>query len=115
MRDVFKESQSETPQFATENFPTHQQIENNEGVVYHVELEKLFTNMRDNIGFGFFKTHEHPERGWMLNNYPIKMLRGTEVKINDKEDNITPGIQKVFTDTSYNTAKTMKDMEKLVF
>ena len=62
-----------------------------------------------------FKTHEHPERGWMLNNYPIKMLRGTEVKINDKQYNITPGIQKVFTDTSYNTAKSMNDMEKLVF
>ena len=43
------------------------------------------------------------------------MLRGTEVEINDKENNITPGIQKVFTDTSYNTAKSMNDIEKLVF
>ena len=50
-----------------------------------------------------------------MNNYPIKMLRGTEVEMNDKDYNITPGIQKTFTDTSYNTAKTMKDMEKIVF
>ena len=54
--------------------------------------------MRENTDF--YKTHEHPERGWMLNYYPIKKLRGTEVKINDKEYNITPGIQKVFSDTS---------------
>ena len=51
----------------------------------------------------------------MMINYPIKMLRGTEVKINDKEYNKSPGIQKVFTDTSYDTAKSMSDMEKLVF
>ena len=51
----------------------------------------------------------------MLKNYPIKMLRGTEVKFNNKEHNIIPGIQKVFTDTSYNTAKSLNDMEKIVF
>ena len=48
----------------------------------------------------------------MMINYPIKLLRGTELKINDKEYNITPGIQKVFTDTSYDTAKSRSDMEK---
>ena len=69
--------------------------------------------MRDNTCF--FKAHENPERGWMLNNYPNKILPAIEVKINDKEYNITPGIRKVLTDTSYNTAKSMNDMEKLVF
>ena len=64
---------------------------------------------------GFFKTYYNCERGWMLNNYSIKMLRGTEVEINDKEGNLNPGIQKVFTDTSYNTAKSMTDSEKVVF
>ena len=63
----------------------------------------------------FFKTRKDPERIWMLNNYPIKMLCGTEVEINDKEYNITPGNQIVFTDSSYNTAKSMNDMEKIVF
>ena len=69
--------------------------------------------MRDNTGF--FKTREDPERGCMLNKYPSKMLRGTEVEMLDKECKITPGIQKVFTDTSYNTAKSMNDMERLIF
>ena len=54
--------------------------------------------MRENIGF--LKTHEEPKRGWMLNYCPIEMSRGTEVEINDKEYKKTPGIQKVFTDTS---------------
>ena len=54
--------------------------------------------MTDNTEF--FKTYYDKQRGWMLNNYAIRMLRGTEVKINDKEYNITPGIQKVFAYTS---------------
>ena len=37
--DVIKESQPETSELAKENTPTHQPIENNEGVVYYVELE----------------------------------------------------------------------------
>ena len=48
----------------------------------------------------FFKTHEHPELEWMFNIYPMELLRGTEVETNYKEFNITPGIQKVFTDIS---------------
>ena len=82
--------ESNTPQLAIENTPTHQTIENGEGVIYDVELENTIINMRDNTGF--LETHEDPERGWMLNIYPIKRLRGTEVKIKDKEYNITPGI-----------------------
>ena len=35
--NVIQESQPETPQLAIENSPTHQPIENNEGVVYDVE------------------------------------------------------------------------------
>ena len=51
IRDVIKESQPETPQVAMENTPTHQPIENKEGVIYDVELEKTLKNMRDNTGF----------------------------------------------------------------
>ena len=108
-RDVIQESQPERPRLAIEDAPTRQSMEINEGVIYEVELENTLTNLRDNNGF--LKTHEHPERGWMLNNYPIKMLRGTEVKISYNEYNITPCIQKVYTDTSYNTAKSMNDIE----
>ena len=111
IKDVTKESQPETPQLAIDNTPTHQPIKNIEGVISHVELENTLKNMRDNTGC--LKTHEDPERGWILNNYPIKMLPGTEVEIKYKEYIINPGIQKVFTDTSYNTAKSMNGMEKL--
>ena len=114
--DVTKESN--TPQAAIENTPqpakeiTPQPIENNEAVLYDVELENTLRNMRDNNGF--FKTQHDPQRGWTLNTYPIKMLHGTKVEVDDKEKNITPGFQKVFTDTSYTTAKSMSDTEKLV-
>ena len=70
--------------------------------------------MENNIT-GFFETYHDPQRGWMLSNYLKKMLRASVVKIHDKQYNIAPGNQKVITDTSYNTAKSMSDMEKLVF
>ena len=43
------------------------------------------------------------------------MLRGTTIEINNKEYDITPGIQKVLVDQTYNTAKSMNDTEKVVF
>ena len=64
---------------------------------------------------GFFKTHHDPQRGWVLNNHPIKISKGTNIKINENIYNITPGLQKVFTDQTYDTAKSMTDTEKLVF
>ena len=51
----------------------------------------------------------------MINNYPIKMLRGTKVEINVKKYNISPGIRKVLVDQTYDTAKSMTDDDKLIF
>ena len=68
---------------------------------------------KDNTGF--FKTHHDPQHGLMLNNYPIKTPGGTEEEISGNKDNITPGPQKVLTDTSYDAAKSMNDTEKVVF
>ena len=68
---------------------------------------------KDNTGF--FKTYHDPQRGWILNIYPNKMLRGTEIEINDNKYNITPGLQKGFTDKTYKTAKSMNDKDKVVF
>ena len=51
----------------------------------------------------------------MWNGYPIEILGGTEVEIKDKKYNITPGIQKVLVNTSYNTAKSINDEHKLIF
>ena len=121
--DVIKESnqnlgkvikQNNTPQLAIENtLTTHQPIENNEGVIYDVELENTLNKMKDNTGF--LKSSRDPQRGWMISNYPIKMIRGTKVEIYDKENNITSSIQKVLTDKSYDTANSMNDTEKVIF
>ena len=102
-----------TPQPAIENTLAPQPIENNEGMIYDVELENTLNKMTDNTGF--FKTYHDPQRGWTKNNYPIKMLRATKVEINENEYNISPGIQKVFTDTTYKTVKRMNDKDKVVF
>ena len=64
---------------------------------------------------GFSKTHHDPQRGWMLNNYPIKTPGGSGVKISNSKNNITPGLQEVFTDTSYDVATSVNDTEKVVF
>ena len=69
--------------------------------------------MKDNTRF--FKTNYDSEHGWMLKNHPVKMLGGTEVEINENKYNITKGIQIVFNDKTYETAKSMNDNEKVVF
>ena len=69
--------------------------------------------MTDNTGS--FKTYEDPQHGWMINNYPIKMLKGTEVEINENKYNISPVIRKVLVGQTYDTAKSMTDKDKLIF
>ena len=54
---------------------------------------------------GFFETHYDLQRGWMLNNYPIKTPGKTNVKIFGNKHDITPALQKAFTDTKYGTAR----------
>ena len=76
-------------------------------------MENTLNNMEDNTGF--FKTNYDSEHGWMLNNHPVKMLGGTEVEINENKYNITKGIQNVFNDKTYETAKSRNDNEKVVF
>ena len=51
----------------------------------------------------------------MLNNLRIKSSGATEVEINNKKYNLSPGIQNVLTNKSYDTAESMNDNEKLVF
>ena len=92
-----------------ENSPTHHPIEHNQRVIYDVELENTLNNMTTNTGF--LKTYNDRERGWMGNGNPIKVLRGTEVEINDKNFNVTPNLQKVFTQTSIIPLKKLNDQE----
>ena len=82
-------------------------------MIYDVELENTLNKMKDNTGF--FKTHHDPQHGWLLNNYPIKMLRGTKVEVNENKYFITPGLQKGFTNQSFDSAKSLNNTEKLVF
>ena len=113
---------SKTPQLAIESTPntlqpientptTHQPIENNEGTIYYFEIENTLHKMRAKTGF--FKTNHDFQRGWIINNHPIKMLRGTKVEINENKY-ITPGLRKVLVDQSYDTAKSMTDKDKLI-
>ena len=51
----------------------------------------------------------------MLNTYPNKKPGGTEVEISGNKYKITPGLQKVFTDTSHDVATSLNDTEKVVF
>ena len=121
--DVIKEStqklgnvikDNNTPHLAIENTPTTQQpIENNEGNIYDVELENNLNKMKDNTGF--FKTQHKPLSGWILNNFSIGTPGGTENEISGNKYDITPGLQKVFTDAKYESAKSMSDTEKVVF
>ena len=50
------QAQPETPQAAIENTLAPQPVENNEGVIYDVELENTLNNMKNNAGF--FKIEE---------------------------------------------------------
>ena len=47
----------------------------------------------------------------MWKGYPVKMLRGTEVEINDKNFNKTPNLRKVFTQTSNIPLIKLNDQE----
>ena len=96
-----------TPQLAIESTPTthqpientpttHQPIENNEGTIYDVELEITLNKMTNSTGF--FETYHDHQRGWMINNHPIKVLRGTKVEINENKYITSPGIQQVLVD-----------------
>ena len=120
--DVVKEStqnlgnvikENNTPQLAIKNTPAPQPIENNEGVIYDVDLENTLKNMTTNSGF--FKTYYDRERGWIWNGHPVKMLGGTEVEINDKIFNITQGIQNVFTETSNIALKELNNQEREIY
>ena len=115
--DVIKESNTRqpaienTPQPAIENTP--EPIENIEGIAYDAELETTSNNMKDDTGFS--KTYYDSEHGWISNGYPVKMLGGTEVEIDNKKYNITRGTQNVFTQTSNIPLKKFNNQEREIY
>ena len=107
--EVIKKSQPETPQLAIENTTTHKPIENNEGVIYDVELENTLNNS------GFFNIEERNAGGIFWNGFPVEKLGGNKLKINEKLYNITPGIQKILTDKSNIPLKNLKHQDGEIF
>ena len=51
-------------------------MENNEGVVFDVELENTLKNITGNTGL--FETDYDLESGWMWSGYPNKISNGTQ-------------------------------------
>ena len=106
---MIEKSQPENniPQTAVQHTPLRQPIKNIECVIYDTELENSLKNMRNKPGF--FQTIKDPEHGWMWKGYPVKNSSGTEVEFSDKKFNITPGIQRIVTDTSNIPLKKLND------
>ena len=104
--------ENKKPQPSIQHTTPHQPIENKEGVIYYTEIENTLKNKKKNTGF--FKTHEDRGRVWIWNGYPVNISRGTEVHINDHKNIISPGIQKVLFDSTYKTAKSLNDKDKVV-
>ena len=121
LSDVIKEStqnlgnvikENNTPQLAIEN-TTQPGIENNQddtqpGILYDVTLENTLTKMKDNEK-GFFKIREDKDGQRYWNGIPIQAPRDSIVEIKGNDFNITPNLQKFFTDT---TGKSMKKLNK---
>ena len=113
---VIKESQQETPQLAIEKtrkaLPTgNEQIQ--PGVSYDTSLENTINNMKNNTGF--FNIKESDDGDIFRNGFPVEKIGGNKLKINEKVHNITPGIQKVLTDTSNIPLKKLNDKDREIF
>ena len=63
---------------------------------------------------GSFKTHYDQQRGWMLNNIPIKSPGGTKIQADEDEYDLTKGIRNVLTKKTYKSIKLLNDNEKVV-
>ena len=65
--------------------------------------------MKDNTGFFTIEERENGDIIW--NGFPVEEMAGNKLKINEKIYNITPGIQKVLTDTSNIPLKKLNDKD----
>ena len=104
-------TQPETP--GIENTAIPQPIENNEGVIYDVELENTLYNMKDNVGF--FKIEERDNGDVFWNGFPVEKIGGNKIKIIENIFNITRGIQNVLTDKSKTSIKKLNDQDREIF
>ena len=107
------QTQPETPQAAIENTLAPQPVENNEGVIYDVELENTLNNMK-NIA-GFFKIEERDNGDIFWNGFQVEKIGGNKNKIHENVFDITRDIQKVLTDTSNIPNKKLNDQDRKIF
>ena len=115
--DLITESKPETPQLAIENIkPISRNSESQTPKLVSAsdELVKTFSKMNDSKNF--FKVIRDAEGKFSWNNKEVIPLGGNRVEIEGEEFNITPEIQKAFTDTKYNFNNTdMDDENVLIF
>ena len=107
------QTQPETPQAAIENTLTPQPVENNEGVIYDVELENILNNIKNNAGF--FKIEERDNGDVFWNGFPVEKKGGNKIKTNENVFDITRRFQKVLTDTSNIPIKKVNDQAREIF
>ena len=116
INESIKESQPQTPQPAVENTNTSLPIEIEKiqpGVIYDTSLENTLSDMKNNSGF--FKIEETNDGEIFWNGFPVGKMGGSKPKINEKTYNITPGIQKVLTDTSNIPIKQLNGQDRGLF
>ena len=107
------QTKAETP--AIENTQTQAEtpaIKNTQvqpGVLYEVALENTLTNMKEKEK-GFFNTTEvSGQRYW--NGIPVNISGDSRIEIKNKEFDITPNLQNVFTDTTGKSLKKLNNTE----
>ena len=107
------QTQPQTPQPAIENTQNALPIENEQvqpGVIYDTSLENTLHNMKDNIGFFNIEERDNGDIFW--NGISVEKMGGKKLKINEKIYEITPGIQKVFTDKTNIPIKKLNDIDR---
>ena len=63
----------------------------------------------------FFNREETDDGEIFWNGFPVEKMGGNKLKINEKIHNITPGIQKVLTETSNIPLKKLNDKDREIF
>ena len=69
--------------------------------------------MKKNIGFFNIEERDNGDIFW--NGFPVKKVAGNKLKIGENISEITPGIQKVFTQTSDKPLKKLNNQEREVY
>ena len=113
--DVIKESKPERPQLVIENIkPISQNSESQTPKLVSAidELVETFSKMNDSKNF--FKVIRDAEGNFSWNNKEVIPLRGNRLEIDGEQFNVTPEIQKTFTDTNFNFNNTHMDDENVL-